>query len=217
MHYNEYNIKLPVVVPGNTIRQTICHFWIRQTLWNNKKTPQGTLQIIVQESCYILQSSFLSETQWIYRNFIGWELTKPGHISIMRQVMTNKKYQSWTSLAFRAHISPTTFRVFMQSFLTRTRKSQKRKQIWNCSDFASSPFMQCATWNVSIENIEHIEISVHLNELFGIFLFYLDATDCFFGASLIVMYTWWGNWLSFRDALFWLILIVLLRLHLNPT
>ncbi len=30
------------------------------------------------------------------------------------------------------------------------RKSQKRKQIWTCSDFASSPFMQCATWNISI-------------------------------------------------------------------
>ena len=47
------------------------------------------------------------------------------------------------------------------------QKSQKRKQIWTCSDFASSPFMQCATWKVSIENIEHIEISVHVNEFFA--------------------------------------------------
>ena len=43
-------------------------------------------------SCHVFCSSFLTETQWIYRNFIGRE-TKPGCILILRQVITNKKYQ----------------------------------------------------------------------------------------------------------------------------
>ncbi len=54
-------------------------------------------------SCHVLQSSLLTETQWIYRNFIGRE-TKPGHIS--------------TSLVCRAWISPINSSCLMQSFLT---------------------------------------------------------------------------------------------------
>ncbi len=47
-------------------------------------------------SCHVLQSSLLTDPWRIYRNFIGQE-TKPGHISILRQVMTNKKYQSFVN------------------------------------------------------------------------------------------------------------------------
>ena len=62
----------------------------------------------------------LTETQWIHINFIGQE-TKPGHILIMRQIMTNRKYQFqlWTSLVSSAWISPINFSIFMQSFVTR--------------------------------------------------------------------------------------------------
>ena len=47
--------------------------------------------IFVSYIMYITHSLLLTDLQQIYRNFIGQE-TKPGHIAILRQVMTNKKY-----------------------------------------------------------------------------------------------------------------------------
>ncbi len=52
-----------------------------QIIWISIEA-HATLQwipISLWYSCPVLQSSHLTETQWIYRNFIGWE-TKPGHI-----------------------------------------------------------------------------------------------------------------------------------------
>ncbi len=46
--------------------------------------------------CHVLRSSLLTDPQQIYTNFFGHE-NKPGHILILCQVMTNKKYQSFVN------------------------------------------------------------------------------------------------------------------------
>ncbi len=86
----------------------------RQSLKGNKKyksleTRQGQVLskpilfyacfhkvITWRYSCHVLQwlSYLLTDPQRIYRNFIGWE-TKPCHISLLRKVMTNKKYHTF--------------------------------------------------------------------------------------------------------------------------
>ena len=71
----------------------------KETLWSfhGHKISEFQSFTLIFLPCYdVLCSSLLTETLWIYRNFIGRE-TKPDHIQIFRQVMTNKKYQSFVN------------------------------------------------------------------------------------------------------------------------
>ncbi len=63
------------------------------------KGPYSPFTNTLWYSCYVLQSSPLTETQWIYRNFIGQE-TKPGHIQIMRRCHDKQKIPVMRELQF---------------------------------------------------------------------------------------------------------------------
>ena len=117
----------------------LCHLRVLLYRYVNPVTcPNALLYVIgaitLQGSCYVLQSSLLTETQWIYGNFIvllAEKLNRVTYQYCVRSWQTRNTSQLWTSLAFRAGISPITFSVYMQTSLTRTSLHIDNRSLWS--------------------------------------------------------------------------------------